>query len=127
MPNNDDLVYTRVIPRDLFNEANLLKCLGLLALLHLERLTPEGLEIDNDGLPVDVEMDPSDGSLRGRNVRCAITKLGAREIEGRDQVDLFRPLNSREPFPLWARFDDADVPVFDDGGDLTAEFKGRCL
>jgi hypothetical protein len=36
--------YTRVIPRDLFNEANLLKCIGglYIALEHVESRAPTG-------------------------------------------------------------------------------------
>ena len=54
------MAYTREIPRDLFNEANLLKCYGRLALLAMN--TP-GLEVDHNGDLFDIVQDPSCGAL----------------------------------------------------------------
>ena len=38
-------------------------------------------------------------------------------------VDHFRPLNSRESFPLWLRFDSEDVSVFNELGMLSSELE----
>ena len=45
--------YSRVIPRDFFNEAKLLKCMGLLALKVLDNMTPNGIKIliEESGAP----------------------------------------------------------------------------
>lgn len=80
--------YARVIPRDLFNEANLLKCYGRLAL---------EVDLEHDGGAFDIQQDPASGALHVANVRLV--------VRGRE-VPLFRPLNSREPWPLWATTED---------------------
>lgn len=106
--------YLRVIPRDLFNEASLLKCLGRLALL-AERMP--GVVVDHDGGPFEVEQDDNSGSIwvLGVEVRVAVGTLS-----------LWRPLNSRRPWPLMAAVEgdpDCDpVPVFCDDGELSPEF-----
>lgn len=108
--------YARVIPRDLFNEASLLKCLGRLFLCTeglegVELGEPEGEE------PFAVEQDPADGSLSVANVPLRVRGVPFR---------LFRPLNSREPWPLWCESpfacDEEEVQVFDAEGNLSAAF-----
>lgn len=114
------MTYTRVIPRDLFNEASLLKCLGQLWLKlesyggeHLaEWVEPE----PGDGF--DVEQAEADGSLFCWN--CGL-KLGG------EHIILRRPLNSREPWPLIAigigsAELDEEIPVFTEAGEPTPEF-----
>lgn len=107
------MTYHRVIPRDLFNEANLLKCLAHLWIC-FERSNVEAVYVSHDGGPFQVEQDPSDGSIEAINVRYYI----------RDQaLDLCRPLNSREPWPLQRRMDDGSaVPVFNEDGELSDDF-----
>lgn len=101
--------YKRVIPRDLFNEANLLKCYGKLW-IELEKLNLEKLisHVDND-LNFDIVQD-IDGDLTIDNVYLRNTKLR-------------RPLNSRDPWPLYAMHDDIEYVVFCHDGTLTDEFK----
>lgn len=111
--------YLRVIPRDLFNEANLLKCYGRLVIL-LENL-PVGHvgSFGEDAFDVfDIQQNPDDGSLSVANMPLYI---------GGRPYTLRRPLNSRHPWPLWAELQDnpdgeEEIAVFDDQGDLTAEF-----
>jgi hypothetical protein len=110
--------YKRVIPRDLFNEASLLKCLGHLALQINDDHTPEGLELlhryPESGFPI--EMDESDGSI-------FCSELTLKTPDGRTTA-LWRSLNSRLSWPL--RLLDAeenDIYVFDEDGYFTAEFK----
>lgn len=108
------MTYARVIPRDLFNEGDLLNCLGRLWIKLDERRDHEArLRHRHTTGPFNVDQDPSDGSISLENV---LLKVGA------DHVHLFRPLNARSKWPLWARFDDEDVRVFDDAGDLSTEF-----
>lgn len=107
--------YRRVIPRDLFNEANLLKCYGQLwlaleykghqAVLHHTRTTQDFGVMQNE----------SDGSLTLQNVVLFV----------RDEIVLLhRPLNSREPYPLYAITpEDEEIAVFQSDGSLTREFQ----
>lgn len=105
--------YMRVIPRDLFNEANLLKCLGQLyikiesvGLTHVAQFSEGHLS------HFEIAQDPSDGSIYVANLQFLV----------RDRNwHLSRPLNSREPWPLYASRGDDVVPVFDDDGTLSIE------
>jgi hypothetical protein len=115
------MTYARVIPRDLFNEASLLKCLGHLW-LKLEERTGHRAQIAFLGphQPFHVLQDSSDGSIFCANVL---------QVHGRT-VSLFRPLNSRDQWPLWARFGDPlgdfeDVEVFDESGGMSEDFRDR--
>lgn len=106
--------YLRVIPRDLFNEANLLKCLGKFW-IETERFQPKRVTIEHDGEPFDIWQNPDDGTLVVRNI--AIT------INGRPYCAL-RPLNSRRSWPLYLETGDGErIDVFQDDGDgvLTEE------
>ena len=111
--------YHRVIPRDLFNEGNLLRCYGQLY-LSLEKLNAtEQLVHFHDADPFFVQQSPSDGSISLSNVTLY--------CQG-ERVPLRRPLNSREPFPLYAAIhvdteDETEIAVFTDTGELTPEFK----
>lgn len=108
--------YLRVIPRDLFNDANLLKCLGRLY-LELERLNIPGVqleEIRDIDTPFAIHQDNLDGSTY-----CEDVVLVVRGI----QHHLMRPLNSREPWPLKLWHENEEMPVFTEAGELTEEFK----
>lgn len=113
------MTYARVIPRDLFNEASLLKCLGHLWLKTegYQGQSPRPVLILHTGNEWFIRQDPSDGSIRSG----AISVI----IRGRT-YDHYRPLNSREPWPLWLTLrndPDADhFRAFTDDGDLTTEF-----
>lgn len=108
--------YRRVLPRDLFNESNLLKCYGRLWIIlsemdnHQARFEMEEVE------SFEVFQSSGDGSLFVDNLPLTV---------GEHDYRLKRPLNSREPWPLYAdSMDDPDfemVPVFDDEGNLTDE------
>ena len=113
--------YKRVIPRDLFNEANLLKCYGQLW-LKLEGRLGDTLTLDFDpyygeGKPFDIEQRHEDGATYLHNVVL---------LAHDRRIALWRPLNSRDPWPLWALHpDDVDgdeVEVFTEDGELTADF-----
>lgn len=107
--------YMRVIPRDLFNEASLLKCYGK---LYLETEgNPNATFGDVDFESFDIEQN-IDGDL-------FIDNLPFR-IQGK-HYRLKRPLNSRQPWPLYAEdIDDPDfesVAVFNVDGTLSVEFQ----
>lgn len=111
--------YWRVIPRDLFNEADLLKCLGKLW-VRLDDLHRHGAAFSDDPLPeFDVDQNAGDGSISVSNI--AFRVHGIRCI-------LFRPLNARSPWPLYVRpaagEEFEELRVFDTEGDgrLSAEF-----
>lgn len=108
--------YHRVIPRDLFNEANLLKCYAQIY-LNLEPL-PD----------VDAQLIGGDSTTPFRveaNIDGATWLANVHLIVRGEPVGLERPLNSREPWPLYA-FMNPDEPweqsrVFDDAGAFSPE------
>ncbi len=110
--------YLRVIPRDLFNESNLLKCMGQLYLC-LERVDNSIAWLEHDDAAFDIQQSDDDGSTWVENVTLY------RVLDGvAHPVHLHRPMNSREPWPLYATGDyDCDVPVFNPDGTLSREFR----
>jgi hypothetical protein len=114
-PIKEDLVmtphhYLRVIPRDLFNEANLLKCYGQLW-LNLDRLNLQGVGLEHDGSEFEVEQDLQDGSLTIVNVPL--------NVRG-EFFYPYRPLNSRRPYPLYLTTEEGtEIEVFNDDGSFT--------
>lgn len=108
--------YRHVIPRDLFNEANLLKCYGQLWILLDTKSYPNViLEYPQEGeiATFDIRQNESSGGIYIRNVHLMV---------GGQYVHLERPLNSREKHPLYATtWDDDVVAVFDKNGDLSEE------
>lgn len=103
--------YKRVIPRDLFNEANLLKCYGQIY-IQLEQIgLQDNLIHEDDEFEVQQTIN---GELTVNNIF-----LEANEREYR----FYRPLNSREPYPLYTydHENDIDVSVFNDDGTFTEE------
>src|SRR5690348_1131275 len=114
-----DMTYTRVIPRDLFNEANLLKCLGRLWILldetrgHVAKL---GEEEQMPGVGFDIWQDDASGQIYCSNV--PFTVRGQR-------FDLMRPLNSRNQWPLYMidpMGEHEEISVFTEDGWLTSDF-----
>lgn len=105
--------YKRVIPRDLFNEANLLKCYGRLY-LKLETAELLHVELQHDGAAFDVQQDPSSGGLFLANVSLRV----------RDETfRLHRPLNSRGEWPLYLTDEnEEEFTVFADDGSFADEF-----
>ncbi len=114
--------YLRVIPRDLFNEANLLKCLGRLWCLldetrgHNARLGDKDNE--HSGAAFDIVQDESDGAIFVHNLPFTV---------GRIEYTLFVPLNSRAPWPLWLHYEDDDIQVFNEAGSFSTDFQHLIL
>jgi hypothetical protein len=104
--------YIRVIPRDLFNEANLLKCYGKIY-INLETANLPGVELEHDGEPFDVQQDESSGSIFVANVVL--------RVRGKP-CPLHRPLNSREAWPLYFTDENGEeLEVFEEDGSFTDE------
>lgn len=109
--------YMRVIPRDLFNESNLLKCYGQLALLILDYKFASNPHFDEPDAqePFVIEQD-EDGALFIYNLPFYVNdRLYA----------LRRPLNSRETYPLYLSSWDWEEPisVFTVEGKFTEEMR----
>jgi hypothetical protein len=108
------MTYARVVPRDLFNEGDLLNCLGRLWIKLDERRDHNARLAQVTADRFLIEQDPADGSILCNDVLLFVDN---------SVVPMFRPLNARSKWPLWALFDDEDVRVFDEQtGDLSTEF-----
>jgi len=109
--------YIRVIPRDFFNEAKLLKCLGLVAIAVLDNKNGlySHLIFNHEGEPFDIRQWDHDGSLYVANAHI-------NKVSGGHKIDLFSPYNSKENFPLMFQFGDSCDCVFADNGEFSTEF-----
>ncbi len=108
--------YKRVMPRDAFNEGNLLKCLGRLFLLLDDRKdTQYTLVHEFIDRPFCIVQDETSGDITCSNVYMMLYCA---------HYLFWRPINSREPWPLFIEtMNDDVISVFDEHGDLTTEFK----
>jgi hypothetical protein len=108
--------YRRVIPRDLFNEANLLKCLGRISLLIEDGKAPEGMRLayTNPTRGFEIDQSPGSGDLCCLNLML-VTKAG--------RAHIWRGLNSRDEWPIFVvNADEEEIEVFDDNGAFAKEF-----
>lgn len=110
--------YQRVLPRDLFCEAGLLKGIGRLWIL-LDKTRGHNASIVEEDVPFfDIKQDPASGNIFIANLTFV--------IDGEDYL-LERPLNSREAWPLMTmKKHDEDyeyTEVFDDEGNFSDEMK----
>lgn len=110
--------YSRVIPRDLFNESKLLKCLGQVALiLHdYEGRYPVALDHTDEDQGFVIDQNESTGDLYCTNLRL-IRHNG-------EEITLSSQYNSKSTYPLWFEANDGQDcgEVFDDNGQFTREF-----
>lgn len=102
--------YHKVIPRDLFNDANLLKCYGQIYINLVTMDVDAQLVGGNEGFRIEQNVDGD-------------TYLGDVHLIVRgDRVKLSRPLNSRKPYPLYLVNEDwEEIEVFHDNGQFTEE------
>lgn len=116
------MTYTRVLPRDLFNEAKLLKCMGRLSLLIEDELVRWPLTLEHRPFTHGslfyrgfvVEQDSSDGSIFVTNLTLAL---------GGTKIRVKSALNSKAPYPLVYEDERLGVGcVFNDDGSLAEEF-----
>lgn len=108
----------RVLPRDAFNDANMLKCIGKLT-MDIEDGVISGLTYEYDGEPFDIQQDDSSGSTFVANIEF-------QNSEGRI-IFFRRPLNSREAWPLLMQvgWDGEEQEVFDGNGNFIAKLRGE--
>lgn len=111
------MTYARVVPRDLFNEGDLLNCLGRLWIKLDERRDHRAELIHTVEDRFEIDQDQSDGSIS-----CASLALHIAGGDSFHRPRLFRPLNSREKWPLWASLGDEEIRVLDLEGELSPEF-----
>lgn len=106
--------YTRVIPRDFFNESKLLKCFGQLSLKILDCGVPDGLTIaiDNNGEAFNIVLTDC-GSLTISNYETTVNNV---------RVIFKTTYNSKSPYPFFCEYDYTDYQVFDDNGNFDDEF-----
>ena len=105
--------YIRVIPRDLFNEAKLLKCIGRLCLLiHDNENMPFCAKLHHNGEPFDIIL-LEEGALTISNLKI--------EING-NFITFQTTYNSKRTYPLEAALGYERSPVFDDNGEFDEEF-----
>lgn len=108
--------YQRVIPRDLFNEAKLLKSIGRLVLLILDGKALNGMTYEHDGEPFEVGL-LDEGSLNIKNIHFNMA----------DQRLFFKTTyNSKAAYPLYCEWDYVDYLVFDEDGEYAQEFIDFC-
>jgi len=107
--------YLRVIPRDLFNESKLLKCLGQISLLiHDGKMKGATLEHDDSEFAgFQIEQNQDSGALYCSNLTLY--------VKG-ERIGLNSRYNSKAAFPLFFEFRDEEQPAFNDDGTLSAEF-----
>ena len=111
------MTYRRVIPRDLFNESNLLKCVGKLC-IELEKIGYENelLFDEDEATYFQVRQEIHSGWTYMQNIYFVWDNV---------RYGLVRPLNSRDTWPLYlsARaLEDGPMQLFDEAGKLTDEF-----
>lgn len=111
--------YQRIIPRDLFNESKLLKCVGQLALLIHDgkdkngRTTPPALKVEHSGGEFRIDQRPEDGGLYV-NVHFKVKS---------SVLDVYLAYNSKRSYPLLCMTAECEeLEVLYDDGTLTDEF-----
>lgn len=115
--NNMNTNYNRVIPRDLFNEAKLLKCIGLLVLKIHDGLAPEGLTVyEHDDAPFRIAL-MDEGALTITSIVFTI---------GEDTLTFKTTYNSKASYPLRCEYENGEQLVFDEQGNFTNEFLEFC-
>lgn len=107
--------YNRVIPRDFFNEAKLLKCMGVISLAILDNKMPKGIKMsfEETGEPFEVALS-DEGSLFVANYPVT--------INGESYI-LKTTYNSKQNYPLF--FDTQnyeEIEVLDESGNFTTKF-----
>lgn len=108
------MTYKRVSPRDMFNEAKLLKCLGRLYLLYHEEMFYKEVTLTHNTEESErflIELDENNNSLYCSNLYMRIdNKL----------CELSTAYNSRLHYPLEMKTPEGEyIYVFDEEGELT--------
>ena len=101
--------YIRVIPRDLFNESKLLKCLGRLCLLIHEGKID--IKFDHDESPFNIVQNV-DGDIYVSNIEFSING---------NKLNFSTMINNKDNYPLICD-EEFDFTVFDESGNFTPKF-----
>lgn len=119
-----DPQYQREMPRDLFNEAKLLKCLGQLLLLYVDQHLADGCKFVHTETQSGflIGQNPGDGSIGCANLHMWYIEEVGDGKKIRTYVELSTPLNSRDPYPLLFSAYGDEGCVFDTDGKMTPEF-----
>lgn len=105
--------YRKVAPRDFFNEAKLLKCLGRLTLLILDGKAPSQLRYDESG----------DWNISRAYPTGDLYVVGVNIYANNSRLNLYSRYNSKENYTLECLTEDFNViEVFNDDGSLSDEF-----
>lgn len=104
--------YQRVIPRDLFNESKLLKCIGRLVLLIHDNLAPQFLTFDYDGEPFIIGLTYC-GHLKVKNINFSYDNF---------ELEFKTVYNSKADYPFYCDYDNCEYLVFDENGNFDEEF-----
>lgn len=102
------MTYKRVLPRDAFNEAKLLKCIGKITLLIEDGLLPD-FQYHYDGDFFNIIQDESDGSISVGNISFW--------YKGQS-ITLKTGLNDKTNWPLLMALGDDEYYIFEENGDL---------
>lgn len=108
--------YQRVIPRDLFNESKLLKCIGQLVLFIHDCVEITNIQFDHDSDAFNICLTEA-GELYIDNIYFRI---------GNTRIFFSTPYNSKSPYPLLMTYNNIEYEVFTDSGKYTKEFKQFC-
>lgn len=110
-------MFTRVIPRDLFNEAKLLKSIGQLTLQIHDGKCSLTFEFDNTTHQgFNIEQSDSDGRLE-------ITNLSFYMPDGDTPIYFATQYNSKDAYPLWfTTQDEQEGRVFNEDGSFSDDF-----
>ena len=110
--------YKRVIPRDLFNEAKFLKCIGKLSLAIHDNKNQIANHLTQ------VLEDESSGFQISQIGSCGGLFLRNYFVFNKDATPVYLKsiLNSKLNYPLLFEFKDEEEFVFDDYGNLSKEF-----
>lgn len=111
-----DIDYQRVIPRDFFNEAKLLKCMGRMALLIHDELAPKNCKI----------IEISDAPLIGLSYDGALAVVNYPLFISGIEYHIRTTYNSKGNYPAHVMHEDVEVEIFDDDGSFTQEFIELC-
>lgn len=107
--------YPRVLPRDLFNESKLLKCLGRIVMFIEDGMAPKNLVYGYTGSNTDPFMvglvDDGHLKLLGLHFSCSHALL-----------EMKIAYNTKGVWPLLCDYEDVEYKVFTEDGILTQEF-----
>jgi hypothetical protein len=101
--------YNRVIPRDIFNEAKLLKCIGKICLLiHDNKINGLNIVHEDQSKGFEITQDPNSGDISVENIYF-FDNAGT-------PVYFYTKLNSKDNYPMFMEYKDAEYyPISEDG------------